>query len=250
MDGLLAGYSSEDDVKAAGQTAAKKKPKRKRTDKAGAASRPAKKKKRVPEQAGAPPLPDVFLNDTIETGGRVRHVGHQSGVWSGSVSVELDESVRESIKSSLNALAGKDDDWAAVASVHVSLSQQLYLQEHEIEAVATELSDALQKHRPFAASFTRYTTLINEQATTAFLAAESESKDLLALLRVVDAALTALGLPAYFENPVLHATVATKPAAGMAQPAAGVLLAPVPFAVDRVHFSAGNKHYAFELCGR
>ena len=173
---------------------------------------------------------------------------------------------------------GGAGEWKAVSSAHVSLSRQLYLHEDDVPRVAAALEAALGNARfpAFEARFCEAATLANDEGTTEFLAATTRSAHVAELVALCDSALRGLGLPTYYTEPVLHATLATRPsggrpaddeddgAAGGGGPGGGgggggggrppraggcralvPLAAPVSVVFSAAAFRAGNRHFRF-----
>eukprot|EP01063_Lacrimia_lanifica_P020637 TRINITY_DN2792_c0_g1_i3.p1 TRINITY_DN2792_c0_g1~~TRINITY_DN2792_c0_g1_i3.p1 ORF type:complete len:275 (+),score=77.49 TRINITY_DN2792_c0_g1_i3:68-826(+) len=251
MEALLSGYlSDEGEAEAEAHPTGTKRP-------AAAPARPRKRRKKAKEAAAVPELPEMFKpaaqggSDTAK--GRTRHVEHWAGMWSGYVYLPCDPATADAMREVLSEpLACPSANWAPIATPHVSLSRQLYMQQHDVALLSADLAEALKGCAAAAVTFTHWQVLRNDEGNTEFLAVVTHDACVAGLLEAVDDVVAAAGHLRYYRDPVLHATLATRPVRGgtddRGSNGAQIALArSVEMQVDAVLYKAGNKHSVFPL---
>lgn len=142
--------------------------------------------------------------------------------------------------------------------LHISLAKTFSLRHSEIQTFCERLGEAVTaaKTGGIALSFDRWRILVNDAKTTSFasLVASSNVIQILGLIEAVDSVMKRFDHPTYYENPIIHASLAWTPSDTLAQDAAtklfeGVLDPEIPIEgyIKMVYCKVGKVVYSWPL---
>jgi len=188
-----------------------------------------KDQKKAKERPKAPPLPPEFVNflsepsrNEVNDQGKVRTIPHIEGNWATYVfiSIPLSDGLLDTLKQielASNSFYDEVRDkkkkpliFSYLTDFHISLSRTVYIKVFQIEKLVDLLNSAFENIPSFHVRFSGLDTFVNDEKTRYFLSATAvaENNRLLYFTKLVDGVLEKFGLPAFYELPKFHASMA------------------------------------------
>ncbi|KAJ8924948.1 hypothetical protein NQ315_001113 [Exocentrus adspersus] len=144
--------------------------------------------------------------------GRLRSFAHERGNWATYVYVpyEENEGIKELIQFVRNYGVAHSIDIKKTEELHISLTRTLVLKHHWINLFVNTLKANLAHHRKFMVLFDGLEVYCNEERTRTFLGLQIKTgyDSLLKLVETLDRSLEEFNLPAFYEDPSFHLSIA------------------------------------------
>lgn len=142
--------------------------------------------------------------------------------------------------------------------LHISLAKTFSLRHSELQVFCQRLGEAVAaaKTGGIALSFDRWKFLVNDSKNTSFasLVASSNIVQILGLIEAVDSVMKRFDHPIYYENPIIHASIAWTPSHILSQVTSddsieGVLDPSIPIEgyIKTVFCKVGKAVYSWPL---
>ncbi|ELU10712.1 hypothetical protein CAPTEDRAFT_226950 [Capitella teleta] len=141
--------------------------------------------------------------------GRIRSFGHERGNWASHVFIATDASdqLRQLTCELLKSLPG---EFRCMEDFHLSLSKTFIVRHHWIKDLLSSLKKQLASCQRCCLCFQGVDFLVNEEGTRTFMVLKTCSgfNILTQYVASVDAALSEYKLPAYYQDPSFHISLA------------------------------------------
>ncbi|KIP03737.1 hypothetical protein PHLGIDRAFT_25955 [Phlebiopsis gigantea 11061_1 CR5-6] len=203
---LLADYESSDDEDA--------KP---------SAAKPPVKKRKLPPLASNLVVSSPVDNPALHQG-RTRSNPHVEGQWASYVYVPLKVARGSALDTllgdifrraqmlvpTIHSIWDNGDDNGKERELHISLTRPVYLRAHQRDEFKTAVRTICRAYRTFAASFTNFAELTNDERTRTFLTVElgAGHKELEALCSALAPTLRLYRQQEFYDQPRFHTSVA------------------------------------------
>ena len=124
---------------------------------------------------------------------------------------------KKSLKNAVDKCTDLGHTWTLFdpSDLHISLAKTFSLRHAEIKSFCKHLGDAIRatKIGLISLTFSRWKLLVNDQKTTTFasIVATSDTEQVIAAVATVDEIMKRFGHPPFYENPIIHASLAWSP---------------------------------------